>query len=717
VWEQDLGLTWLFRLRGPVEAPKDVLVVSIDRESSKRLGLPNIPRKWPRDLYARLLDRLADAGASVVAFDLIFREPRDSIQDSAFAAAVRRAGNVILLEYLKKETLQVHLGGQVGSSELVIEQRIQPISILADAASGLAPFALPRVPVKVSQAWVFKPEAGDAPVLPLVALQVHAAAALDDLMALIEIVDPSAYESLTSTLRQSDRGLRTHNRARMLRQLFRDRPALRSGLEAHLDDLDTGDASRREKLMALISAYGGPDSIYLNYYGPPRSIETVAFFRLLDDGPLDGLELSGRAVFVGMAESAQPEQLDGFYTPFTAESGLDIGGVEIAATAFANLLTRGYISPLHPSLELALIAAWGLLLGGLLRWAPGGWIPLAAILSGGLYFMLALVLFSRANVWLPMVTPLLVQLLAGTLGALLLRYRDVRDERENIRRAFGMHLPLQVVDELARGIDDFSASSEEAFGVCLASDAEQFTGLAEGLAPTALHRIMNDYYDALFTPVRAGGGVVADVVGDSMLAIWAAPENRRDLRRRACETALEILHVVDKFNERNPAYRLPTRLGIHCGELVLGHIGAVDHYEYRPVGDIVNAATRIEGLSKQLGTRLLVSADVVEGINGFRKRELGRFVLKGKIQPIAVFELTDLPRRNDMSIDRLYASFAEGLGAFRTGAWGEALRCFEAIEREQGHDGPSAFYCAICRDYVAKPPEHEWTGIVTLATK
>ncbi|MEA3278299.1 MAG: CHASE2 domain-containing protein [Pseudomonadota bacterium] len=714
-WEEDLGLTSLFRLRGPIEPPHDVVVISIDRASSDHLGLPNNPRKWPRDLHARLLDRLKEAGASVVAFDMMFQDPRDPARDRAFGEAVRRAGNVILFELLTREIVPTGTGGASGPGEAIIEQRVPPIPALADAALGLAPFALPKVPIKVSQVWLFKPEAGGAPTLPMVVFQAHAKAAYAELLSLIEELDPEAYQRFRDGI--GGAAERFDERVRVLRRMLQLDPRLPTRLNEKLAESWPAGSPKHEEVAALISAYAGQHSLYLNYYGPPRTIETISYYRVLDGDALEGLDLAGRAVFVGAAARLQPEQRDGFYTAHTGQSGLDISGVEIAATTFANLLERRPVRPLAPLWELALLVVWGILLGLSLRWLPGGWIPLAGVGAGGAYFGIALSAFTQAQLWMPLVTPLLVQLPVAILGALLWRYRDVHRERENIRRAFGMHLPLPVVDQLARGIDDFRASTEHAYGICLASDGEQYAALAERLDPAALKRFMNDYYAAVFPPIRSRDGVVADVIGDAMFAIWAAGNERPELRQRACEAALSILDAVADFNHRNPEHRLPTRLGLHCGELVLGHVGAVDHFEYRPVGDIVNTASRIEGLSKHLGTRLLVSADVIADLNGFHTREVGRFVLKGKTRPLSIFELMAVRDRNEDATDWLRHTFAQGLEAFYAGSWKEALRWFEAIEKEHGRDGPTTYYLALCRRYLAEPPTQGWSGVVTLATK
>lgn len=717
-WEEDLGLTWLFRLRGPVASPDEVAVVSIDRESSDRLGLPNNPRKWPRDLHARLLDQLTEQGASVVAFDIMFQEGRDAELDQIFAESVRHAGNVILFEHLKKDLMPMAAEDAASAGDVVIEQRIPPIPVLADSALGLAPFALPRVPIKVSQVWLFKPEAGEAATLPVVVLQAHRPETYEEILTLVRDLDPDAYEQFLRAPEGAERRARLNNQVAMLRRLFAGNPSLAPRLLQRLDAVGRFGVTPNRHAAALVAAFGGPGSIHLNYYGPPGTIDTVPYHRVLTGESKQDLDLSGRAVFIGAAARLQPEQRDGFYTPFTLSSGLDIGGVEIAATAFANLLEGNLIVPLTPAWEAGLILFWGMALGLGLRRFSGGWIPLVAATVGGGYFAVALLAFTWANLWLPVFTPMVVQLLPATFGAILSRYRGLQKERENIRQAFGMHLPLHVVDQLAKGIDDFKASAEHAYGICLATDAEQYTALAERLEPSVLKQFTNSYYEALFPPVRSRGGVVADVVGDAMLAIWATDCDRPELRQAACEAALEILEAVDDFNRTNlPERRLPTRLGLHCGDLVLGHVGAADHFEYRAVGDIVNTTSRIEGLGKRLGTHALVSEEVVAGLDAVRVRPVGQFLLKGKTRPLSIAELIPKGGRDATRWERLCKAFAKGLAAFRDRDFNGALAHFEAIEHELGDDGPTAFYRQLCRRYLAEPPNRDWTGVVKLTEK
>lgn len=680
--EEELGLSWLFQLRGARPAPAEVAVVSIERDSSDWLGVPNRPERWPRVLHARLIDRLAAAGVSTIAFDIHFGRDREPEGDAALAAAMAAAGNVVLFEYVHKEVrpLPGADGGVQGT--VTVEQAVPPIPLLAEAAAGLAPFALPKVPVRVSQIWLFKPESGDAPTLPAVALALHRHAAQRALEAAAGL-EPAG---------------RVDQRVRALRV------ALQRAPQGSLRPQAARDA-------ALHALYAGPRSRYLNFYGPPRSIPSVPYHRVIE-GDLQALAaLRGKAVFVGFAEDRQPEQKDGFYTVFSQDdTGLDIAGVEIAATAFANLLDGSALRPLSGAGAVALLLGWGLLLGLVLRQLGPALIVVAATLLGLLYLWLALRLFAGQALWMPLALALLVQLPLAALGALAWGFREAHEERLRIRQAFGFHLPPAVVEDIAHRFDP-AASSEHVYGICLASDAEAYTPLAERLQPAALREHMNAYYQALFGPVRRAGGVVADVVGDAMVTIWAAGAPESALRERALRAALAVLDAADVFDASHHE-RLPTRLGLHCGELVLGHVGALDHFEYRAIGDIVNTATRLESLCKRLQVRAVASAQMLEGVGGLVTRELGSFVLAGKTQPLVVHELCRAAGPDPAG----RSAFAAALAAFRAGEFAAARERFAAARAVLGDDGPSRFYLELCTRFEHEPPP-AWSGVVHLGTK
>lgn len=153
-----------------------------------------------------------------------------------------------------------------------------------------------------------------------------------------------------------------------------------------------------------------------------------------------------------------------------------------------------------------------------------------------------------------------------------------------------------------------------------------------------------------------------DVLGDAMLAIWATTGPDRELRKNACLAALEIIAAAERFNRLRPEAPLPTRIGLHRGEMALGSVRAGEHYEHRAVGDIFNAASRIENLNKQLGAWLLASSNIIEGVEGILTRELGQFRLVGKRRPSVILELIYSQQNVTPRIEELKEKFAKALG-------------------------------------------------------
>jgi adenylate cyclase len=693
-------------------------VVAIDKPSADRLKLPVEPEKWPRRLHAQLIDRLADAGASVIAVDIFFAEARNVADDAALAKAIARAGNVVLFAYTKKE-----LSAPPGKSAdwLVVQRLVPPVAPIAEAARALAPFPLPVFPVKVSQFWTFTPATGDLPTLPSAALQLHAASVYPDLRERIARAVHGNTRNQTAAAPDRLSGHALAASMRTLRSVFRDTPELSRRLSEGLAETvqPPPDPRKLQLLRALIGLYGDGDSRYVNFYGPARSITTLSYARVLraGDGPeqTSALDLRGKAVFVGYSERLQPERLDQFFTAFSQPNGVHLSGVEIAATAFANLLENQPVTPLPRRAGFALLFAWGCLVGALARRLPALPALAATTALAALYLGAAHVLFDRSALWLPLLVPLFLQVPFALFSATFWHYLEVRRERERIRTAFGYYLPASVIDRLAGELAEGRAEGQLMYGVCLYSDAERYTTLSEGLAPEALAGVMNRYYETLFRPVREQQGIISDVVGDAMLAIWTSRTPERSIRRDALVAATQIDTAVNR-TARDEQSRIPaTRLGLHSGEILLGSIGAIDHYEYRAVGDIVNSASRIQELNKTLGTRALVSAQVLEGIGEFLTREVGTFLLRGKTRPLVIHELIGCRDAGWTHADRRrQEEFAQALAAFRGADWEHAVERFTQLVNSDVHDGVARFYLDLSLSHRQKPPGDDWDGVIRL---
>jgi adenylate cyclase len=721
--EENAGLDWLFTLRGPRTPPAEVVVVSIDKHSADALGLPAEPGKWPRSYHAELVNRLVAAGATVIVLDVFFKEPRNPQGDAALATALDAASRVVLFAYTRKEITRIYDEAGNPSGEMLTQRLVPPVAQIAESASALAPFPLPVFPIKVSQFWTFTPGTGDLPTLPVVALQLYASPLTSDLQDLVDhlIAVPAPPRAPAG----NDRPAALTGTLQTLRATFRNSPALVKRLVDALSGELQGRFTREQRILlqALIKMHDEPDSRYLNFYGPPQTVTTVPYIQVLQpERPLlpgqKPVDLNGKAVFVGYSERLQPEQLDEFYTVFSQKNGLSLSGVEITATAFANLLEDFPVTPLTLPAHYLLLLCWGLLAGIVCRLLPVIPAVIGTVCLGGLYMVASYTLFRETATWVPLVVPLFLQAPLALFSAVLWHYLEVHRERENIRTAFGLYLPPPVVDRLASDMADGKAESQLLHGTCLYTDAEHYTTLSEGMEPEALAGLMNAYYETLFLPVRKHNGIISDVVGDSMMAIWATPTAEPDVRKQAIEAALEIDGEITRLEQQNAPHHLPTRIGLHSGQILLGSIGAIDHYEYRAVGDIVNTASRIQGLNKILGTRVLLSQDVLEGIDRFLTREVGTFLLAGKTRSLVLHELIGY-REDAMAPDRAlrHSLFVEGLAAFRQADWKRAIEVFTRLTKTPEGDGLSHYYLGLCIHHQKQPPASDWEGVIRLNTK
>lgn len=696
--EQRLGLWALFRLRGPLPPPPSVAIVAMNQEAAARISLPSDEtdyagyhrcrdvrvdasgegrrsllepsrlERWPRCLHAHLIDALAAAGASAILFDVSFRPrpPRmvgevdvHPEQDRTMADAMRRAGNVIVAQRI--ETPRVREGGADGgrsastdiftaADRQCLEGGPVPISTpIREAALGAAPFfriddgRVDRFPWFSNCAW-------PAPTFPMLALQAVQRDAYRELRQ--ELLRNSGAET-GRTDPERDDGLPALPDG----DLFPDlpgghlEPGVLEGAVVYLRALLRGSAGRQlegrprsqfaEQLRLL---YVGPDIRYLNHYGPPGTIETWSYAHVLDLGRRDAAALrrlfENRVVFVGFAESHVPGAEDHFPTVFATPPEPGVSGVELAATGFANLSEGSTIEPrgdlvaitgVTTALTLAVCLALPAFVGFavttgivLLGWA-GAWGA-----------------FRHGPWWIPVVVPSIAWLVSFSV-ALATQYAFVRARQTRALRVLEHFVPRDVARQLLRP-QGFPPRFTQA--IVIATDIANYTALSEGMHARDLQLLMAQYFELVFRPVRDHGGFISDIVGDAMVAIWpAAPDGTLP-----AEAVLDACVDMQAAIAASPiGHLLPTRVGVTSGPVTLAMVGALDHYEFRAVGDPVNTANRIQGYNKTLGTHVLVSAELLAGTDRFLVVDKGAAKLRNKANEVHLFELAG--RRDDRPED------------------------------------------------------------------
>jgi len=301
-------------------------------------------------------------------------------------------------------------------------------------------------------------------------------------------------------------------------------------------------------------------------------------------------------------------------------------------------------------------------------------------------------------------------------------FRDVDEATRSIEqaktalRALGKYVPLDLVRDLYDAHHEPTLGARVQDVTVLFSDVAGFTTLAEALDPDVLATGLGAYLEVLTRTIHASGGIIDKYTGDGVMALWNAPRPIPGHPRRACEAALasvEALHVLfasDAWRGRAP---WPTRFGIHRGDVHIGHFGAPERFSFTAMGDGVNLASRLEGLAKEYGVAIVVSATVAdEARDAFRFRRLDVVAVKGKQQPVEIHEL--LGRRIAGEPPPAYVTAYEAaLDAYL------ARRFAAAADLLRAHpdDPPSRHLSARCRALLRHAPGPEWTGVTVFTTK
>jgi adenylate cyclase len=208
-----------------------------------------------------------------------------------------------------------------------------------------------------------------------------------------------------------------------------------------------------------------------------------------------------------------------------------------------------------------------------------------------------------------------------------------------------------VAPEVARGVIDANgeARAEQLEVTVLFTDLRNFTALSEKLSPGAVLEVLNAHYQAIVPAVHAHGGTVNKFIGDAIMATFGAPLRQGDHAERAVRAAIQMLETMEALNARLRERQLPELemgIGVATGPVVVGTLGATQRVEYAVIGDTVNTASRLEGLNKELGTRLLLSPGTRDAVAAvLPTRGLGEVPVKGKARPVPVFTIEGLPAR------------------------------------------------------------------------
>ncbi|MBI5874708.1 MAG: adenylate/guanylate cyclase domain-containing protein [Deltaproteobacteria bacterium] len=452
----------------------------------------------------------------------------------------------------------------------------------------------------------------------------------------------------------------------------------------------------------------------LNFYGKGGTFTTYSAVDVIKGRlPIEAIE--NKMVFIGATEK-------GIYDLRVTPMDPVYPGVEVHATVAANTLEDRFL--IHDARVIALDIFFMLFLPiGLclsLAWIHRTFISLVIFLVFlSFYSITNFYLFSSYNLVPSAVYPLISLLLAYLLAE---AYRNlvVESKGRYLKKAFGTYVSPALVSEILKDPDRLKLGGEKREITTLFSDIRGFTSLSEKLSPEELVAILNEYLSPMTRIVLEEKGTLDKYIGDAIMVLCNAPLDLPEHPQKGCSIALRWIKELEKLNGvwKEKGYpSIAIGVGINTGDAVVGNMGADIRFDYTAIGDNVNLASRLEGMNKIYGTHIIASESTQKLVaNDFLFRELDMVRVKGKENPVAIYELMDfLPA--DAGKQRLAAAFSEALSFYKNRNFAEAKARFDALLNEFPGDGPGILYAQRCVDYLKTPPLPDWDGVYVAKTK
>ncbi|MCP5202380.1 MAG: adenylate/guanylate cyclase domain-containing protein [Gammaproteobacteria bacterium] len=296
---------------------------------------------------------------------------------------------------------------------------------------------------------------------------------------------------------------------------------------------------------------------------------------------------------------------------------------------------------------------------------------------------------------------------------------ETRGKRQ-ITGLFGQYVPPELVDEMAKAPTAYSLEAESRELTVLFSDVRGFTTLSEGLSPRDLSELMNQFLTPMTAVIHRNRGTIDKYMGDAIMAFWGAPLSDADHARHAVEAGMAMLAGLEEINhafaERGwPAVRIG--VGINTGLMSVGNMGSEFRMAYTVLGDAVNLGSRLEGLTKNYGVSIICSETTVAAVPEYAYRELDRVRVKGKAQPVAIYEPLCRREELDAAWKKELKLYHDTMRMYRMQEWDMAE--LNLLNLKQTSRSPQLYevYIERIQHFRKEPPPGEWDGVFDHKTK
>ncbi|WP_419766298.1 MAG: CHASE2 domain-containing protein [Arcobacter sp.] len=404
----------------------------------------------------------------------------------------------------------------------------------------------------------------------------------------------------------------------------------------------------------------------INFRGAKNSFKYISFLDVLN-GNFDKKDVNGKFILIGTSITTLADLRATVYD-------LAMPGVEIHANMIDNILKGDFLyePPFSKAIDILIILFLTLILGLVLLYLSSVFTLIAVfILSSILYMSYYYLLFSQGlilNLFYP-----LVSILITTISAFYINYQREQKQKEFIKDKFAKKVSLEVANDLLSNENsDFQAKEKEL--TVFFSDIRGFTNLSEKFdSPQKLIELLNRYFEPMSESITKNHGTIDKFIGDAIMAYWNAPCDVSNHADKALQTALLQLEELEKLNhelQKDSKLKIEIGIGIHTGLAVVGEMGSTGRSDYTIIGDNVNLASRIEGLTKTFGVKLIISESTKTQLSQeYHFKYLASVVVKGKSSAIKLYEV--LTKKE-------YGKFKD-----KEADYSEAIKYYEILEFEK----------------------------------
>lgn len=666
------------RYADSAKADSNLVLLAIDESSLEAFGR----WPWPRDRFGYVVRYLKQAGASAVVFDVMFFEADENAEefDQSFADDLKAAGNVFLPMLFQAEPA-------------AIPSELQPRATVTVESSDAGQTPDTHAGVKLP--------------IPLLAQQARG-------LGVINLsADADGPTRRVPLLGQVNGNIVPHLSLAVAQYLLgADRLSMRDE-RLHIG---THHVPLGADGSLLIEWHGSLEETYhAKRYSIGRVLQAFAQQEKGERPSLDSALFKDKIVFVaGTAAGLYDLRV----TPFSAATP----GVLIHLAALDNLLhgqglqTAPRWFSLTTLLLLCLASAGTFMLFRSYPVKFGVTIGLAAA-----YYGFVVHAFAGHERWLELVFP--EAALALTFGtAATVEYVTEGKQRRLMRAAFDKYMSSEVVEEIMRNSEAIKLGGEKKEITIFFSDIAGFTTISEKMSPEDLVTLLNRYLSAMTTIIKTTHrGNVNKYLGDGIMALFGAPLDDPKHASLACYAALDCQVELARLREvwkREGLPEIGARIGLNSGPCIVGNMGSEERMEYTVTGDSVNLASRLEGASKYYDTLILIGQRTAElAKNDVEVREIDLLRVKGKKEPVVVFELLARKGQLDDRKRHVIDVYLEGLAAYKMRNFSTACARFSEAVALDPSDGPSRVYLERSTNYRQMPPPGEWDGVYEMTSK